>query len=194
MRTAFTHLYIRYKDTIQTTCSAYPDTQTSSFRSLSRRRGPHPSPPSIKKPRRMGEAPSYESHVHESRGSRIDIARAHIIRQSIEQRGDRTGFEHGTDAGGQQWRGRQYGHVRQTLLFRNRHGVRKHDFPGTAIAQAFQAGPESRPCVATKVTDFAPASCRVRTASQMVPAVSMMSSTTTHSRPSTSPMMPCATA
>ena len=192
MRTAFTHLYIRYKDTIQTTCSAYPDTQTSSFRSLSRRRGPHPSPPSIKKPRRMGEAPLYESYIHESRRSRIDIAWAHIIRQSIEQRGDRTGFEHGTDAGGQQWRGRQYGHVRQTLLFRNRHGVRKHDFLGTAIAQALH-GRAGKQAVRGDQGHRLRAG-RVRTASQMVPAVSMMSSTTTHSRPSTSPMMPCATA
>ena len=56
------------------------------------------------------------------------------------------------------------------------------------------AGPDSRPCVATSVTDAAPALRSVRTASQIVPAVSIMSSTTTQSRPSTSPMMPCAVA
>ncbi len=56
------------------------------------------------------------------------------------------------------------------------------------------AGPDSRPWVATSVTDFAPALFSVRTASQMVPAVSIMSSTTTQSRPFTSPMMPCASA
>lgn len=36
--------------------------------------------------------------------SRVDVARAHVLGQAVEQRADRTGFEHGADAGGQQRR------------------------------------------------------------------------------------------
>lgn len=56
------------------------------------------------------------------------------------------------------------------------------------------AGPESTPCVATTVTDLAPASCSTWHAPAMVPAVSIRSSTSTQSLPATSPTTRLATA
>ena len=86
----------------------------------------------------------------------------------------------------------QDGHVRQALLFGHRNGVGEHDFAGAAVTQALHGRTGQQAMGGDKRHGLRAALFSVRTASQMVPAVSIMSSTTTQSRPFTSPMMPCA--
>ena len=61
-----------------------------------------------------------------------------------------------------------------------------------AISRSY-ASPDSTPCVATRTTSFAPCSSSCRAAVVLVTAVSIMSSTTTQVRPSTSPTTRVAT-
>src|SRR5690349_17783672 len=53
------------------------------------------------------------------------------------------------------------------------------------------AGPDSTPCVAVTMTSSAPCANNASAAAQIVPPVSIMSSTSTHTRPSTSPTTSC---
>ena len=63
-----------------------------------------------------------------------------MLRICVEQLSHRAVFEHSTDGAGQQRRDRQHGQTVPTLLFRNRHGVGKHDFAGSAVLQTFDGG------------------------------------------------------
>lgn len=76
----------------------------------------------------------------------------------------------------------------QVLIGIERNGIGDDDFLQGAVVDALVSGPESTGCVMAARTLLAPRAMSMSAAMQMVPAVSIMSSTMRMLRPSTSPM------